>query len=430
MLDINFIRENPDIVRKSLHDRNMKADIVDDFLSIDSEWRALEGELGRARAKLNELSRARNIEEAKLVKDTVKKLEEDTKIFEKKREGLLYSFPNIPKEDVPVGKDASENKVLRSWAEPPKFDFDPKDHIALGESLGILDTEKASKISGARFAYLKGALALLEIALVSYAFSILTSKKELEKIAKKFKKTFTGNPFIPVIPPAMIRPEVFTSMARLSEEDKDERYYLPADDLYLIGSAEHTLGPLHMDETLSIKEMPIRYVGFSSSFRREAGSYGKDTKGILRVHQFDKVEIESFTTMEKSDEEHEFIVAIQEYFMQSLEIPYRVVLLSTGDMGKPDARQIDIESWMPGQGRYRETHSADLMGDYQARRLKTKIKDQDGKTKYAAMVDATVFAIGRTLIAILENYQTEKGTVKIPKVLQKYTGFKEITRKI
>jgi len=227
----------------------------------------------------------------------------------------------------------------------------------------------------------------------------------------------------------MIRPEVFTKMARLSEEDKDERYYLPSDDLYLIGSAEHTLGPLHMNESINEKDAPVRYVGFSPSFRREAGSYGKDTRGILRVHQFDKVEIETFTTIEKQDEEHEFVVAIQEYLMQSLKIPYRVMLLSTGDMGKPDARQIDIESWMPGQDKYRETHSADMMGDYQSRRLKTKIKNKDGGNEYAAMIDATVFAIGRTLIAIMENYQTEKGTIKIPKVLQKHVGVKEVKPK-
>ena len=217
-------------------------------------------------------------------------------------------------------------------------------------------------------------------------------------------------------------------MARLTEDDKDERYYLEKDDLYLVGSAEHTLGPLHMKETLFEKDLPKRYIGFSTSFRREAGSYGKDTRGILRVHQFDKLEIESFTTGENALLEQEFIVAIQEYLMQSLKIPYQVVFIATGDMGKPDARQFDIESWMPGQNKYRETHTSDLMGDYQARRLNTRVRFKDGTKEFVHMNDATVFAIGRMLIAILENYQKKDGSVKIPAVLQKYVGIKDIKK--
>jgi seryl-tRNA synthetase len=221
-------------------------------------------------------------------------------------------------------------------------------------------------------------------------------------------------------------------MARI--EPRDERYYLQSDDLYLIGSAEHTLGPLHMDETLPESALPARYVGFSTSFRREAGSYGKDTKGILRVHQFDKLEMESFTRPEDSRTEQDFIVAVQEHLVRSLEIPYRVMDICTGDMGGPDARQIDIEMWMPGspdahgkgKGVYRETHTSDLMTDYQARRLRTKVKKADGTAEYAHMNDATAFAIGRTLIAIIENYQTKKGTVLVPKVLQPYMGLREI----
>ena len=217
-------------------------------------------------------------------------------------------------------------------------------------------------------------------------------------------------------------------MGRLTEADKEERYYLQQDDLYLVGSAEHTLGPLHMDETLPEEALPLRYLGFSTAFRREAGSYGKDMKGILRVHQFDKLEMESFTAPEDSLKEQNFFVAIQEYLMQGLELPYQVVAVCTGDMGKPDARQIDIETWLPGQEKYRETHSADLMQDFQARRLNIKVKRKDGKIEFAHMNDATAFAIGRTLIAILENYQQKDGSVKMPRVLQGYVGKKEIKK--
>ena len=231
-----------------------------------------------------------------------------------------------------------------------------------------------------------------------------------------------------MVPPVMIRPEIFKKMARLSEADKEERYYFPKDDVYLVGSAEHTLGPLHMDEVFNEEDLPIRYLGFSTSFRREAGTYGKDLRGILRVHQFDKLEVESFTTSENSLTEQNFIIALQEYLVRSLKIPYQLVILCTGDMGAPDARQIDLECWMPGQEKYRETHTSDLMTDFQARRLNTKVRRKGGKTEFVHMNDATAFAIGRILIAIFENYQQKNGSIKVPKVLQKYCGFKEIVR--
>jgi len=224
----------------------------------------------------------------------------------------------------------------------------------------------------------------------------------------------------------MIKPDVYTKMARLSPEDKTERYYIPSDDIYLVGSAEHTLGPIHIDQIIPEADLPIRYVAFSTAFRREAGSYGKDTRGILRVHQFDKIEMESFSKPEDSVLEQNFFVAIQEYLVKSLEIPYQVVSICTGDMGKPDARQIDIECWIPSQKKYRETHTSDLMTDYQARRLNTKLKRRDGKIEFVHMNDATAFAIGRILVAILENYQQKDGSIKVPKVLQKYCGFKVI----
>jgi seryl-tRNA synthetase len=267
---------------------------------------------------------------------------------------------------------------------------------------------------------------MLEFALVQFAFSVLTDEKILKKIIKKVGLDVPSTPFVPVIPPVFIRPEVFQKMGRL--EPKDERYYIPKDDLYLIGSAEHTLGSMHMDEVFNVEALPIRYIGFSAAFRREAGAASKDMKGILRVHQFDKLEMESFTRPEDSLKEQDFFVAIEEYFMQELELPYRVVAICTGDMGAPDYRQIDIETWLPGQNKYRETHTSDLMTDYQSRRLNIKTKIGD-KTEFVHMNDATAIAMSRTPIAIMENYQQKDGSIKIPKALQKYTGFKEIKKK-
>ena len=225
---------------------------------------------------------------------------------------------------------------------------------------------------------------------------------------------------MPIIPPVMIRPEIFEKMARL--EPKEERYYLPQDDLYLIGSAEHTLGPIHLNQTLNEGDLPVRYAGYTTAFRREAGSYGKDMKGILRVHQFNKLEMESFTIPENSIKEQDFIVGIQEYLMQQLNIPYRIMMICTGDMGGPDARQIDVECWIPSQGKYRETHTSDMMTDYQARRLNTRVRRKNGISEFVHMNDATAFSMNRPIIAILENYQQEDGSVVVPEVLRKYLG--------
>ncbi len=439
MLDIAFIRENPDKVRKAAQSKGITID-VENLLKIDENRRKMIQEVDGLRADQNKASaavasssnkeREKNIAQSIKLKKQLSKLETELSKTQEVFYELMDAVPNMPLKDVPVGKDESSNKILRKWGKPASFAFTPKDHMELGEELDIIDTKRAAVVSGARFAYLKGGAALLEFALIHYALSILGSEKILKKIATSVKRGYSSKPFIPVVPPVMIRPEVLSKMARLTEDDKDDRYYLQQDDLYLVGSAEHTLGPLHMKETLFEKDLPKRYVGFSTSFRREAGSYGRDTRGILRVHQFDKLEIESFTTGENALIEQEFIVAIQEYLMKSLKIPYQVVLMATGDMGKPDSRQFDIETWMPGQNKYRETHTSDLMGDYQARRLNTRVQLKDGAKEFAHMNDATVFAIQRTLIAIIENYQTKGGTVKIPTVLQKYVGMKEITKPV
>lgn len=425
MLDIKLLRESPEEVKKGIAAKGVKPEIVGEFLELDGRWRKLTAEVENLRREQKELEGERDIEAAKALKEKIKFGEKGLTEFEEKRMRIWMSMPNIPDSDVPVAADENGNKVIRTWGEPTKFDFPAKDHLELGEKLGIIDVEHASKVAGSRFNYLKGDAVFFEFALAKLAFDILTDEKILKKIAGKIEKGYSPKPFLPIVPPAMIRPDVLRKMARLDFGQEEERYYLPKDDLYLIGSAEHTLGPLHMDEVIPEDEFPIRYIGFSPSFRRESGSYGKDVRGILRVHQFDKFEIESFTLPEDSRKEQDFIVSIQEHLMQLLGLPYQVVAISTGDMGGPDARQFDIETWMPSEQRYRETHTSDLMTDYQSRRLNTKVKRENGELQFAHMNDATAFAIGRTLIAILENYQTKEGKIRIPKVLQNYVG-KEI----
>ncbi len=426
MLDINLIRQNPEKVKKGIASKNANPKLVDDFLALDDQWRKLTKEIDDLRAEQNKLSEERKIEQAKALKDKIQSYEVELRKIELQRQEILWQLPNLPLDDVPIGKDESQNVVIRKWGKIPDFDFQPKDHLELGEVLDIIDVKKAGQITGTRFNYLKGELALMEFSLVQYVFSILTNPEIIKKIAQKIAPDFSEKTFIPVVPPVMIKPEVYIKMARLDPGQEEEKFFIPKDDLYLVGSAEHTLGPLHMDEIINEKDLPKRYAAFSTCFRREAGSYGKDTRGILRVHQFDKVEMESFTLPELSIKEQEFFVAVQEYMMQELNIPYQVVEICTGDMGGPNARQIDIEAWMPGQGKYRETHTADLMTDYQSRRLNTKVRRKDGGLELIHMNDATAFAIGRTLIAILENYQQKDGSVLVPKVLQKYLNFKKI----
>jgi len=439
MLDIALLREHPDEVKKGIAAKNADPKLVDDFLALDQTWRKLRQELDAKRAEQKKLSAERDIESGKKNKAEMRQLEERIAEAEVSRDGIWLKIPNLPSADTPIGKDESANQVLRTQGKPREFPFEPKDHLALGEALDIIDTERASMVSGTRFAYLKGDAALLEFALIQYALELLTNPKIIETIAAGVKPGYHAKPFVPVVPPVMIKPDVFQRMARL--EPKEERYYIPSDDAYLIGSAEHVLGPLHMAETIPEAELPIRYLGFSTAFRREAGSYGKDTRGIFRVHQFDKLEMESFTAPEDGVTEQDFFVAVQEYLMWSLELPYRVVICATGDQGDPDARHLDIETWMPSQKQYRETHSADYMGDYQARRLGTRIKprvtgqesgarSQEPRVTnaerrepvFAHMNDATAIAVGRTIIAIMENYQREDGKIDVPKVLQKFMG--------
>jgi len=423
MLDIKFIRENKDVVKSAIKNKNRQEVDLDLIIKLYEERVAGRSSLDEINRKRNEASKNRDVDVGKKLKEESLGLEAKIKETEEALKQLLIKIPNIPSPDTPIGRDASGNKVIRTFGEKPKFDFKPKPHWQLGEELDVIDNERAAKVAGARFTYLKRDLALLQFALISYAFGILTNQEKISEIIDKAGLDIKKNPFIAVVPPVFAKPEIMSAMARL--DPPEDKYYIESDNLYLVGSAEHTLGPMHAGELLLESEMPIRYVGYSTAFRREAGTYGKDTRGILRVHQFDKVEIESFCLPENSYKEQDLMVACQEYLMQNLGLHYQVISICTGDMGFPDHRQIDIETWMPGQDSFKETHSADLIGGFQPRRLNTKVKNKEGKSEYVHMNDATVFAIGRTLIAIMENFQQADGSILIPEVLRPYVGGKE-----
>lgn len=429
MLDIKFIRENKDIVALGAKKKKSNFDVdalivLDDkrleLLKAYEEMRAEQNKMSESIASASGEDRERMIASMKEVKETMQGKEEELKAAVEEWQKLMLKMPNIPSLDTPEGEDESGNVVIRSWGEKPVFDFTPKEHFELGENLGLLDFETATKVAASRFAYIKGDLVRLQFALIQMCLEILTDEEKLKSIAEKSGVSVVPKAFIPVIPPVFVKPIVQVKMARYLTPE--EHYLFPNDDLMLIGSAEHTLGSMHMDEIFTEEQLPLRYAGYSTAFRREAGSYGKDTKGILRQHQFDKLEMEVFSLPENSMAEQNFLVAIQEHIMQQLGLPYQVISVCTGDMGFPNYRQIDIETWMPGQNKYRETQSADLTGGFQARRLNTRVRRADGKIEVVHMNDATVVAIGRTLIAIMENYQQKDGSIKIPEVLQKYLG--------
>ncbi len=409
MLDVDVIRKNPDAVKEMMAARNKTTDLVDQFLDADARWRALMQEIEEMRALQKKLSAQREIELAKSNKAQLQEKEGLLADVAAERRRVLLEIPNMPFSDVPRGKNESENVVLKTVGDVPAFDFEVRDHLELGERLDMIDTKKAAEVSGSRFYYLKNAGALLEFALIRYAIDVLTNEG-----------------FSPVIVPVMIKPDVYERMGRLTDSQKEERYYLDKDDAYLVGSAEHTLGPLHMDESFAEKEFPKRYVGFSTCFRREAGTYGKDTRGILRVHQFDKVEMYVFSHPQHSEEEHRFMLSMQEKLWQGLGIPYRVVAICTGDMGPTDARQFDIEAWVPSQKMYREVASCSNTTDYQTRGINTKIKYADGTSDYAHALNATALALGRAIIAIMENNQQKDGSIIVPEALRAYLGMDRI----
>jgi seryl-tRNA synthetase len=361
------------------------------------------------------------IKELKKIKEEIKKLDEEISNLEKEIFEIVRKIPNPPLENVPVGKDENDNVIIKEVGEKTTFNFEFKDYLTLAEELDIIDVKRASKISGSRFGYLKGKAALLEFALVKFVFDELTNIETIEKIIKENKLNIKVKEFIPIVPPVMIRPEIMWGLGYIDDGDI-EVFKIPEDNLVLVGTAEHSLVPYYKDEVLLEKDLPIRFLGFSTCFRREAGSYGKDVRGILRVHQFDKLEMVSFSLPEKSVEEHRFLLAIEEYLMQKLKIPYRVLHICTGDLGHPTAEKFDIEAWIPSENRYRETHSCSNTTDFQARRLNIKFKRKN-KLEYVHILNGTSFAIGRTIIAIIENYQTKEGRIKVPEALVKYTDF-------
>lgn len=427
MLDIKFIRENREIVELAIQNKKVKGEVnLDKLFELADQRNKLRQQIDELNQKRNEAAKIKDIETGKKLKGDSAKLEENFKSVDEEYFKIMIMLPNIPSADTPIGPDESANKVIREYGEKPQFDFEPKEHDELGKALDIIDIETAIKVSGPRFTYIKGDLALMQIALLRFGLDTVTNRETLAEIIKKAGIAVEPTPFTFILPPNMIKPAVLNRMGRL--EPREDRFHLAEDDLYLAGSAEHALGPMYMDHTFKEAEMPMRLIGYATSFRREAGSYGKDTKGIIRMHQFDKLEMETFCLPETSRDEQELLIAIQEYVMQKLELPYQVIAISTGDMGTPDHRQVDINTWMPGQGKYRETHTSDLMTSFQSRRLNTKVKRANGQSEFVHMNDATLFSM-RPLIAILENYQQADGSIKIPKVLVPYMGKEVIVHK-
>ena len=418
MIDINKLRAEPEKLKTGTQAKGIDSVVVEEALEADKKWRELTGKVEKLRAERNTINQElknQRTEELKnksvQLKRELKDLEPRLRETEEKLDEVLRQIPNPAANDVKVGKDERENEIIRKWGEPKKFPFAIEDHLVLGESLGIIDVERAGKVSGSRFGYFKGAAVQLEFALVQLAMKTLVEER-----------------FVPILTPVLIKKEMMGGMGYLEHSGEDDMYVLDKDGLVLVGTSEQSIGPMHAGEVLSANDLPIRYMGFSTCFRREAGSYGKDTRGILRVHQFDKVEMFSFAAPEKSDDEHEFLLNLEEEFFKALKIPYQVVKMCTGDLGVPAARKYDIEAWMPGQGKYREVTSTSTTTDFQARRLNIRYRDK-GEMKFVHMLNGTAFAMGRTIIAILENYQQKDGSVVVPEVLQKYMGMKVIKRK-
>ncbi len=425
MLDIQFIRENKDLVSRKSTEKGYNTDIMK-LLELDSRRRLLINEVQQLQQQSNELAAAskgakpfpEQIEQGKTLKQQVTIKETELKPLTEQFMKLWEQVPNLALDNVPVGATEDENQVVKTVGEPRKLDFKPKSDGDLGELHDTIDKERAAKVAGARFAYLKGDVVRLQFAIIHFVLDCLGNQELITKLIQDNGLKLKTTPFTPVIPPAVIKTGPYADSARLNAEEVT--YKLADDELWLNASAEHSLCTMYIDEILDEKNLPIRYVGYSTSFRREAGTYGKDTEGIFRMHQFDKLEMEVFSTPETGLDEHKLLVALQEYLVQQLELPYQLIQKCTADIGKPNAQGVDINTWMPAQDAYRETHTADYMTDYQARRLRTKLRRSDGKTELVHTNDATAFALGRIIKAILENYQNADGTVGVPKVLKKY----------
>jgi seryl-tRNA synthetase len=416
MIDIKLIRENPDFVKERLKTRDESyLKLIDRLLEIDEERRKIIKEIESLRAERNEKSKLFPIlkkegkdtteiqQRVKQIGEIIKNLEDKLQEIENEFNNILYYIPNLPAPDVPVGKDENDNVEIRRWGEPRKFNFEPLSHYEIGEKLGILDFERGAKLSGSRFTVMFKEAARLERALINFMLDVHTKQ----------------HGYTEVWTPALVKPEILFGTGQLPKF-KDDLYKIENEDLYLIPTAEVTLTNLHADEILSEEDLPKYYTAYTPCFRKEAGSHGKDVKGILRQHQFDKVELVKIVKPEDSYNELEKLVNEAEKILQLLEIPYRVVLLCTGDMGFSAAKTYDIEVWIPSQNRYREISSCSNTEDFQARRAKIRYKDKDGKNHYVHTLNGSGLAVGRTLIAIMENYQKPDGTFEIPKVLKNY----------
>jgi len=424
MLDIKYIRENPDKIQKASKDKGIEIDI-NHILEIDERYRELNAVVQVLREDRNKAARLqlprgeasggqakeKNIEKGKELKVQLEKEEKALAAVKEELDNWMYKIPNPAKDDVKVGKNELENEVIRTFKEPTKLTFSPRDHLELGELLDIIDVKRATNVSGARFAYLKNEGALLEYGLLQLALEVLLKEG-----------------FIPVIPPVLIKTSTMRGLGYMENGGDEDMFVIPKDDLVLIGTAEHALVPMHKDEVILKKDLPLRYLAYSPAFRREAGSYGKDTKGILRVHQFNKIEMVSFVTEGEDDKEHDLLLSLEEKLFQMLDIPYQVVKMCTGDLGFPAARKYDIEAWMPSQNKYREVTSVSTVTDFQSRRLNMRYLDGNEK-KYLNVLNGTAFSMNRPIIAILENNQKVDGSVKVPEVLQKYVGKELIEKK-
>ena len=434
MIDIQILRDNPDLVAEKSKQKGYEVD-VPKILELDKSRRELLQVVEALRAKRNEITERMKqsvgggkpdqalIEEGKNLKIELAEKENYLNSIEQNLTQLLKQVPNMPLDSVPVGASEDENLEVKVWGQKKEFDFQPLNHAVFAENRGWLDKERAAKVTGARFAYIKGDLVKLHWALLQFASDILTDETQLSRIAESASLKVSSKPFTLVLPPHLLKTEIYDKMDRL--EPQEERYKIEGDELWLQGSAEHVLGSMHADEILAEADLPIRYLGYATSFRREAGTYGKDMEGIIRMHQFDKLEMESLTVAEDGLSEHLFMVAIQEYLMQQLNLPYHILEKCTFDIGKPDAKAVDIEAWIPTQNKYRETHTADYMTDYQARRLQTKVRRSSGETELVYTNDATALSM-RPLVAIIENYQTSDGKLIVPEVLRPYMGGREV----
>jgi len=419
MLDIKFVRDNPEIVKENLRRRGdaEKSKLVDDVLRDDRDWRRIQTEANNLRGKRNklteEIAKARRLGEdvsalvsqAEFVPTEIKRLEDESQKLEHNITNILLTLPNIIDESVPYGVDENGNIEIKKWGDRPEFSFTPKDHIDLASKLRLIDFERAAKVAGARFYYLRGDLVKLNYALLMFALDFIEKKG-----------------YVLIQPPYLLRREAIGGAVALSDFE-DVIYKIEGEDLYLIPTAEHALLAQHMNEIIDGKNLPLRYGGISPCFRKEAGAHGRDTKGIFRIHQFEKVEQFIFCKPEDSPNEHEKLLANAEEFFQTMKIPYRVVNVCTGDLGTVAAKKYDLEAWMPGQGKYREVVSCSNCTTYQAVRSKIRFRDRpDEPTKWLHTLNSTLTASERTLIAIMENYQTENGSIEIPKALEPYIG--------